>query len=97
MRPGYRDRAGTQQDRGHFVAAHGEWRILRAMYHSPERRYGQESPLRRFGSGMLLFGSMSVLFGLAILAAPDLLAYLVASFFIAVGASLLLAWYRIRS
>lgn len=53
--------------------------------------------MRRFGSGLLLFGLLSLGFGLAILAAPDLLAYLVASFFIAVGVSLLLAWHRMRS
>lgn len=71
--------------------------MLAPMYERYDRRPAYGSPLARFGSGFLLFGLLSVGFGLAILAAPDLLAYLVASFFIAVGVSLLMTWYRIRS
>ena len=49
-----------------------------------------------FGSGMLLLSLICVLFGLAILLAPALLAYFVASFLILVGISLLALWLRLR-
>jgi uncharacterized membrane protein HdeD (DUF308 family) len=48
------------------------------------------------GSGLFLLGFLSLLFGLAILAAPELLAYIVASFFIVTGISCLSAWWRLR-
>jgi uncharacterized membrane protein HdeD (DUF308 family) len=49
-----------------------------------------------FGSSLLVNGVLCMLFGLAILAAPELLAYIVASFMIIVGASLIISWWRIR-
>lgn len=48
------------------------------------------------GSGLLSGGLLSLLFGLAIIAAPELLAYIVASFFIVTGISLLLTWWGMR-
>lgn len=48
------------------------------------------------GTGMLLNGIICVLFGLAILAAPELLAYLVASFLIVIGSSILLMWWKLH-
>ena len=48
------------------------------------------------GSGLLLSGILCVLFGLAIIADPALLAYIVATFFIVTGVSLLTAWWKLR-
>lgn len=47
-------------------------------------------------SGMLVMGLLSLVFGLAIIAAPELLAYIVASFFIVTGISILSAWWSLR-
>jgi uncharacterized membrane protein HdeD (DUF308 family) len=52
---------------------------------------------RLVGSSLLTTGLLSLAFGLAIIAAPQLLAYIVASFFIVTGVSLLLTWWRLRS
>ena len=49
-----------------------------------------------FGGGLLFNGLLCVFFGLAILAAPDLLAYFVAVLLLIFGASLLSAWWNIR-
>ncbi|MBU0766408.1 DUF3096 domain-containing protein [Patescibacteria group bacterium] len=46
--------------------------------------------------GLLLNGILCVLFGLAIFAAPDLLAFIVAIFLIVIGVSLLTAWWKVR-
>jgi len=51
----------------------------------------------RFGGGLLFNGLLCVLFGLAILAAPELLAYFVATILLIIGASLLSAWWKIRN
>ncbi|MFA6259816.1 MAG: DUF3096 domain-containing protein, partial [Candidatus Peribacteraceae bacterium] len=60
---------------------------------------GQHRP--QFGSGMrtgLLFnGILCVLFGFAILVAPELLAYIVATFLIIVGISLIAAWWKVHN
>lgn len=48
------------------------------------------------GSGLLTAGLLSLLFGLAIIMAPELLAYIVASFFIVTGVSLLMTWWTLR-
>lgn len=56
--------------------------------------YGR-SPMP-FGSSMLMLGLLCVIFGLAIIAAPELLAYFVASFLIVVGVSFLGVWWRMR-
>lgn len=45
-------------------------------------------------NGLLFNGLLCVFFGLAILAAPELLAYLVALLLIIVGVSLLTAWWK---
>lgn len=47
-------------------------------------------------SGLLSTGLLSLFFGLAIIAAPELLAYIVASFFVVMGVSLLLTWWNLR-
>ena len=45
---------------------------------------------------LILNGLLCMLFGLAILAAPELLAYIVATFLIVVGASLLAMGWKAR-
>jgi len=47
-------------------------------------------------SGLLMNGVLCVLFGIAILAAPELLAFIVATFFIVVGLSLLVTWWKLK-
>lgn len=60
-------------------------------------RYGQRiGPGTPFGSSLLLLSLLSIFFGLAILSAPELLAYLVAGFFIFIGVWMLGMWWRIR-
>lgn len=49
-----------------------------------------------FGSGFLFNGLLCVFFGLAILAAPELLAYFVATILLIIGASMLTTWWKIR-
>lgn len=49
-----------------------------------------------FGSSLLANGILCVLFGMLILANPDLIAYIVALFFIIAGATLILMWWRLR-
>jgi len=51
---------------------------------------------RPFGSSLLFTGLLSVFFGLAVIARPELLAYIVASFFIITGLSLLSVWWSLR-
>ncbi len=63
------------------------------LFRSPSP-YGNKSP---FGSMFLSAGVLSLAFGLAILIAPDLLAYLVATFFIVMGVSLLSTWFSGRN
>ncbi len=48
------------------------------------------------GNGLLINGILCILFGIAILAAPELLAYIVATFLIIVGISLIAASQKIR-
>ena len=52
------------------------------------------SPL--FGPSLIVNGLLCILFGLAILAAPELLAYIVAAFLLFVGTSLLIAGWKMR-
>jgi len=64
-------------------------------------RYGihfgpQPRPVQQFGTGLLINGLLCVLFGLAIIANPDLVAYFVAFALLFVGVSLLTAWWRTR-
>jgi uncharacterized membrane protein HdeD (DUF308 family) len=49
------------------------------------------------GRSLLSMGILSLAFGIAILIAPDLLAYLVATFFVVVGVSLIGTWLAGRS
>jgi uncharacterized membrane protein HdeD (DUF308 family) len=49
-----------------------------------------------WGTGFLLNGAISVLFGFMILAAPELLAYIVAVFFILMGITLMMTGWKIR-
>ena len=49
-----------------------------------------------FGTGLLSIGLLCVLFGLAVFLAPELLAYIVGSFFIVVGVGFLSTWWGIR-
>ncbi|MDD3896794.1 MAG: DUF3096 domain-containing protein [Candidatus Peribacteraceae bacterium] len=57
----------------------------------------QRSPMGNgMGNGLLINGILCILFGIAILAAPELLAYIVATFLIIVGISLIAASKKIR-
>ena len=51
---------------------------------------------RGMGSGLLSFSLLSLAFGAAIIAMPELLAYIVAGFFIITGLSLLSVWWTLR-
>lgn len=53
-------------------------------------------PRNMFASSILTSGLMALLFGIAILINPDLIAYLVATFFIVIGLSLLGTWWKMR-
>ena len=50
----------------------------------------------RFGGSLLFNGLLCVFFGLAILAAPELLAYFVATLLIIMGTSMLIAGWKLR-
>ena len=47
-------------------------------------------------SSLLSAGLLSLAFGIAVLVAPDLLAYLVATFFIIMGISFVSTWWNLR-
>lgn len=50
------------------------------------------------GGNVLLFnGLLCVFFGLAILAAPELLAFFVATILIFIGVSILTMWWKVRN
>ena len=51
----------------------------------------------RFGGSLLFNGLLCVFFGIAILAAPNLLAYFVATMLLIMGTSLLTAWWKIKN
>lgn len=53
-------------------------------------------PRSPFGSSFLVNGVLFILFGLLILAEPDLIAYIVAVLFIVIGASMIGTWWRLR-
>ncbi|MCA9370662.1 MAG: hypothetical protein KC680_01730 [Candidatus Peregrinibacteria bacterium] len=59
--------------------------------------FGHQPKAPQFGHGFLFNGLLCVFFGLAILAAPELLAYFVATVLLLIGASLLTTWWRIRN
>jgi uncharacterized membrane protein HdeD (DUF308 family) len=50
----------------------------------------------QWGAGLLFNGILCVAFGLAVLAAPELLAYLVAVFLIILGSTLIAAGWKLR-
>jgi len=64
------------------------------MFHYLFHHHGDRLP--PLGGGLLFNGLLCVLFGLAILAAPELLAYFVATLLIVVGASLLTSWWKLQ-
>lgn len=55
-----------------------------------------QQPRSPFGSSFFTLGILSILFGIAILITPELLAYLVAGFFIFAGIWMLGLWQRMR-
>jgi len=63
------------------------WFLMR-----PRQPYEKGSSFLR--SSLLLLGIVCVLFGIAIIEAPELLAYIVATFFIVTGVSLLMTWCK---
>jgi len=61
------------------------------LFHSHQNRK------MAFGGGFLFNGLLCVIFGLAILAAPELLAYFVATILLIIGVSMLTTWWKIRN
>ncbi|MBM3231293.1 hypothetical protein FJZ28_03110 [Candidatus Peregrinibacteria bacterium] len=55
------------------------------------------NPSSPFGGGLLFNGLLCVFFGLAILAAPELLAYFVATVLLFFGATMLTMWWKVRN
>jgi len=53
-------------------------------------------PGSSWGSSLIAYGVFFLLFGISILLAPDLLAYIVATFLLLIGASLVAAGWRMR-
>lgn len=51
----------------------------------------------QFGNAFLFNGLLCVFFGLAILVAPELLAYFVATILLTIGSSILTAWWMFRN
>jgi len=51
----------------------------------------------QFSGNLLWSGLFCIIVGLAIVAAPELLAYIVAVFFLVIGISLLTAWWKMRN
>ena len=61
------------------------------------RRSGPSSfPSHSWGTSLITYGLLFLLFGVSILLAPDLLAYIVAAFLILIGISLVAAGLRMR-
>lgn len=59
-------------------------------------RYITTNQAHTAGSGLLFNAIICILFSLAIFANPDLLAFLVATFLMIVGVSLLFTWWKLR-
>ncbi len=59
-------------------------------------QFGGRNRPPQFGNGLLFNGLLCVFFALAILAAPELLAYFVAVILLVIGTSMLSAWWKIR-
>jgi uncharacterized membrane protein HdeD (DUF308 family) len=49
-----------------------------------------------FGSSFLVNGILFMLFGLLILAEPDLIAYIIAALLLITGAGMIVTWWRLR-
>jgi hypothetical protein len=60
------------------------------------QRHGSIPPRSPFGSSFLVNGVLFLLFGLLILAEPDLIAYIIATLLIFTGASMMITWWRLR-
>lgn len=65
------------------------------LFQSRSQPYGRPS-VPPFGPMLLGIGLLCILTGLAIIAAPELLAYIVAGLLIFIGVSTLGAWWRMR-
>jgi uncharacterized membrane protein HdeD (DUF308 family) len=65
-------------------------------YFSKNSYVSKGGPSSMMGKTFLTGGLIALLFGIAILIQPDLIAYLVATFFIVIGLSLLGTWWRLR-
>ena len=76
--------------------SHSEVAILPTMCFMRLFHRQQTVPPPVVGQGLLLNGLICVAFGLAVLAAPELLAYLVAIVLIVLGVSLLSTWWKLR-
>jgi len=63
------------------------------MFHLFFQKHDQ---MPSFGGGLLFNGLLCVFFGLAVLAAPELLAYFIATLLIVLGASMLTTWWKIQ-
>jgi hypothetical protein len=68
------------------------------MFHIFNRglSYVTTNQARHAGSGLLFNAIICILFSLAVFANPDLLAFLVASFLMVIGLSLLYTWWRLQ-
>jgi uncharacterized membrane protein HdeD (DUF308 family) len=53
-------------------------------------------PRSPFGGSMLINGVLTLLFGIVILVEPDLIAYIVATFLIVIGVSMIYSWWKLR-
>lgn len=60
-------------------------------------QFGHHNQRPVFGNGLLFNGLLCVFFGIAILAAPELLAFFVATILLIIGASFLTAWWKVRN
>lgn len=58
--------------------------------------YVSQQQARSAGSGLLFNGLICILFSIAIFLNPDLLAFLVATFLMIIGISLLTTWWKMR-
>ncbi|PIR49470.1 hypothetical protein COU79_04725 [Candidatus Peregrinibacteria bacterium CG10_big_fil_rev_8_21_14_0_10_54_7] len=69
------------------------------MFHLFRRSiaYVSQQQARSAGSGLLFNGLLCVLFSVAIFTNPDLLAFLVATFLLIIGVSLLTTWWKMRN
>jgi uncharacterized membrane protein HdeD (DUF308 family) len=68
--------------------------MLFLLRHSKQAEYRRAGSAT--GSGMLSLGMLSLLFGILVFLAPELLAYLVASFFVIIGASMVAMWLALH-